>query len=203
MFGIIVSLLALVSVTRALRPLFLPCGHGQLTFSNECAIHVEKAVVSFGKNTVELNDIPPRGKSTEHFFVRDDCTCRVVVTLADGLVISNSYGYYCYGMDCGTVDVTVTKDKRVKIVDMYYKENIENTCESSKLMSERTHLKSCESCQNGHPRTRTKGTETMKPFVRIMLFASCLSFAAGCSNSMRDSDDSLAESGSSSWGVER
>ena len=135
-FGIIVSLLALVSVTRALRPLFLPCGHGQLTFSNECAIPVEKAMVSFGKNTVVLNGIPPRGRSTEHFFVRDDCTCRVVVTLADGLVVSNSYGYYCYGMDCGTVDVTVTKDKRVKIVDMYYKGSVENKRESSKLMSE-------------------------------------------------------------------
>ena len=135
-FGIIVSLLALVSVVRVLRPLFLPCGHGQLTFSNECAIPVEKAMVSFGKNTVVLNGIPPRGRSTEHFFVRDDCTCRVVVTLADGLVVSNSYGYYCYGMDCGTVDVTVTKDKRVKIVDMYYKGRVENKRESSKLMSE-------------------------------------------------------------------
>ena len=135
-FGIIVSLLALVSVVRVLRPLFLPCGHGQLTFSNECAIPVEKAMVSFGKNTVVLNGIPPRGRSTEHFFVRDDCTCRVVVTLADGLVVSNSYGYYCYGMDCGTVDVTVTKDKRVKIVDMYYKGRAENKRESSKLMSE-------------------------------------------------------------------
>ena len=39
-------------------------------------------------------------------------------------------------MDCGTVDVTVTKDKRVKIVDMYYKGRVENKRESSKLMSE-------------------------------------------------------------------
>ena len=41
----------------------------------------------------------------------------------------------------------------------------------------------------------------MKPFARIVL-ASCLSFVVGCSNSMRENDDDLAESGSSSWNVE-
>lgn len=127
LFGAIASLFALVFVIMALKSLFLPCGHGQLAFSNECEIAVEKVVVSFGKNTVELSGIPPHGKSTEHFFVRDDCTCRVVATLADGLVISNSYGYYCYGMDCGTVTVTLTNDKRVKIVDKYFREDIAET----------------------------------------------------------------------------
>ena len=127
LFGAIVSLFALVFAVSALKPLFLPCGRGQLTFSNECAIAVEKAAVSFGKNTVELNDIPSRGISTGHFFVEDDCTCRVVVMLANGLVVSNSYGYYCYGMDCGTVAVTLTNDKRVKIVDKYFGENIAET----------------------------------------------------------------------------
>ena len=122
-----VAVFALVFVIMALKSLFLPCGHGQLAFSNECEIAVEKVVVSFGKNTVELSGIPPHGKSTEHFFVRDDCTCRVVATLADGLVISNSYGYYCYGMDCGTVTVTLTNDKRVKIVDKYFREDIAET----------------------------------------------------------------------------
>ena len=122
--GVIGSLLVLVSAAGAIGALLLPCGHGQLVFSNECATPVEKAEVSFGKNTVEFNGIPPRGKSTEHFLVGDDCTCRVVVTFADGLVVSNSYGYYCCGMDCGTVDVTVTEDKHVKIIDKYDKEDM-------------------------------------------------------------------------------
>ena len=42
----------------------------------------------------------------------------------------------------------------------------------------------------------------MKPIARIILLASCLSFAEGCANSMRDSDDDLAKRGSSSWSVE-
>ena len=120
--SVIGSLLVLVSATGVLEVLLLPGGHGQLVFSNECAIPVEKATVSFGKNTVELNGIPPQGKTTEHFLVGDDCTCRAVVTFADGLVVSNSYGYYCYGMDCGTVGVTVTEDKHVMISDKYIEE---------------------------------------------------------------------------------
>ena len=28
---------------------------------------------------------------------------------------------YRYGMDCGVIRVTVTKDRRIKIVDKYYK----------------------------------------------------------------------------------
>lgn len=41
----------------------------------------------------------------------------------------------------------------------------------------------------------------MKPFARIVL-ASCLSFAVGCFNSMRESDDDLAKRGLSSWIIE-
>ena len=119
--GVIGSLFAMVSAAGALGALLLPCGHGQLVFSNECAVPVEKAVVSFGRNTVELNSVPTKENRSVHFFVGGDCTCRVVATLADGLVVSNSYGYYCYGMDCGVVNVTIAEDRRVKIVDKYYK----------------------------------------------------------------------------------
>ncbi len=131
--GVVGSLFVLVSAVGALGTLLLPCGRGKLVFSNECAIPVEKAVISFGKNTVELNCVPTKEKRSEHFFVGDDCTCRVVVTLADGLIVSNSYGYYCYGMDCGTVDITVTKDKRVEIVDEYYGEDVDCKRESRRL----------------------------------------------------------------------
>ena len=34
---------------------------------------------------------------------------------------AKNYGYYCYGMDCGVIRVTVTKDRRIKIADKYYK----------------------------------------------------------------------------------
>ena len=69
----------------------------------------------------ELGSVAPQEEKAESFFVGGDSTCRVVATLADGLVVSNSYGYYCYGMDCGVIRVTVTKDRRIKIVDKYYK----------------------------------------------------------------------------------
>ena len=118
--GVAASLLALFSVFTALASLIMPCGHGQLIFRNDCAVPVEKAIVSFGRNTFELDSVVPREEKAESFFVGDDCTCRVVATLADGLVVSNSYGYYCYGMDCGVIRVTVTEDMRVRIVDKLY-----------------------------------------------------------------------------------
>ena len=69
----------------------------------------------------ELGSVAPQEEKAESFFVGGDSTCRVVATLADGLVVSNSYGYYCYGMDCGVIHVIVTKDRRIKIADKYYK----------------------------------------------------------------------------------
>lgn len=117
--AIVGSLLVFVAMVVAFGPLLhLPGLGAQLVFSNECAVPVEKAVVAFGRKTIELNGIPPRGKKYRHFFFKGDCTCRVEATLADNLVVSNSYGYYCYGMDC-TVSVTVTEDKRIKIVDTF------------------------------------------------------------------------------------
>ena len=80
-----------------------------------------KAGVSFGRNKFELGSVAPQEEKAESFFVGGDSTCRVVATLADGLVVSNSYGYYCYGMDCGVIHVIVTKDRRIKIADKYYK----------------------------------------------------------------------------------
>ena len=41
----------------------------------------------------------------------------------------------------------------------------------------------------------------MKHFAKLIL-VSCLSLAAGCYNSMRESDDDVVESGSSSWSAE-
>jgi hypothetical protein len=99
----------------------MPCGHGQLIFRNDCEVPVVKASVSFGRNKFELDSVAPQEEKAESFFVGGDSTCRVVATLADGLVVSNSYGYYCYGMDCGVIRVTVTKDRRIKIVDKYCK----------------------------------------------------------------------------------
>ena len=32
-----------------------------------------------------------------------------------------NYGYYCYGMDCGVIRVTVTNARRIKIADKYNK----------------------------------------------------------------------------------
>jgi len=46
-----------------------------------------------------------------------------------------------------------------------------------------------------------RGSQLYKPFAMLIL-VSCLSFAAGCFNSMRESDDDVVESGSSSWSVE-
>ena len=80
-----------------------------------------KAGVSFGRNKFELGSVAPQEEKVESFFVGGDSTCQVVATLADGLVVSNSYGYYCYGMDCGVIHVIVTKDRRIKIADKYYK----------------------------------------------------------------------------------
>ena len=121
MSGVMVSLLALFSVFAALVLLVMPCGHGQLIFRNDCEVPVVKAGVSFGRNKFELGSVAPQEEKAESFFVGGDSTCRVVATLADGLVVSNSYGYYCYGMDCGVIRVTVTKDRRIKIVDKYCK----------------------------------------------------------------------------------
>jgi hypothetical protein len=119
--GVVVSLLALLSLFPALVSLVMPCGHGQLIFRNDCEVPVVKASVSFGRNKFELGSVAPQEEKAESFFVGGDSTCRVVATLADGLVVSNSYGYYCYGMDCGVIRVTVTKDRRIKIVDKYCK----------------------------------------------------------------------------------
>ena len=46
-----------------------------------------------------------------------------------------------------------------------------------------------------------RGSQLYKPFAMLIL-VSCLSLAAGCFNSMRESDDDVVESGSSSWSVE-
>nr|MCR5839597.1 hypothetical protein [Kiritimatiellia bacterium] len=78
-----------------------------------------------GRNVVEFGEIHSQEEKVRDFFVGGDCTCRVVVTLADGMVVSNSYGYFCYGMGCGRVDVVVTKDRRIEIVDRLNRETVE------------------------------------------------------------------------------
>ena len=55
--------------------------------------------------------------------VHGDCTCRALATLADGSVVSNAYGYYCKGMDIGRVEVVVTADRSVKIIDKHSRED--------------------------------------------------------------------------------
>ena len=67
--------------------------------------------------------IPALGMCTQEFRVRRDCTCRALSTLADGLVVSNAYGYYCKGMDIGRVEVVVTADPRIKIIDKHNRED--------------------------------------------------------------------------------
>ena len=46
-----------------------------------------------------------------------------------------------------------------------------------------------------------RGSQLYKPFAMLIL-VSCLSFAAGCFNSMPESGDDMVERGSSSWSVE-
>ena len=134
--GIVGFLFVIVASLKALGSLISPCGHGQLVFSNESAVSVAKALVSFGRNAIELKDIPSRGQKFDDFFVGGACNCHVVATLADGLVVSNSYGYYCHGHDWGRVDVIVTQDKRIKIVDKYYREDIERKRESGETIEQ-------------------------------------------------------------------
>ena len=39
------------------------------------------------------------------------------------LVVSNAYGYYCKGMNIGRVEVVVTADRSVKIIDKHSRED--------------------------------------------------------------------------------
>ena len=39
------------------------------------------------------------------------------------LAVSNAYGYYCTGMDIGRVEVVVTADRSIKIIDKYNHED--------------------------------------------------------------------------------
>ena len=106
-----------------LANVLIPECSSELVVRNESVIGVDNVRVSFGREVIVFAGIPALGMRTKEFRVRRDCTCRAVATLADGSVVSNAYGYYCRGMDIGRVEVVVTADRSVKIIDKYNRED--------------------------------------------------------------------------------
>lgn len=121
--GVVGVLLALLLVLSLLANVLIPDGSGELVVRNESVIGVDNVRVSFGREVIDFVGIPALGMCTQEFRVRRDCTCQVLATLADGLVVSNAYGYYCKGMDIGRVEVVVTADRSVKIIDKHSRED--------------------------------------------------------------------------------
>lgn len=115
--GIIGVAFALVLALSVFAQLLVPMSVGELEVRNEGAVTVDSVRVSFGREVLEFAKIPAQGMCAQEFCVRGDCTCRAVASLADGSVISNAYGYFCRGMDIGRVEVVVTADRRIKIID--------------------------------------------------------------------------------------
>ena len=117
--GVVGVLFALILALCLLANVLIPDGSGELVVRNESVIGVDNVRVSFGREVVDFVGIPALGMCTQEFQVHGDCTCRVLATLADGSVVSNVYGYYCNGMDIGRVEVVVTADRSIKIIDKY------------------------------------------------------------------------------------
>ena len=115
--GVLGVLLALLLALSLLANVLIPDGSGELVVRNESVIGVDSVRVSFGREVIDFVGIPALGMCTQEFQVRGDCTCRALATLADGSVVSNAYGYYCTGMDIGRVEVVVTADRSIKIID--------------------------------------------------------------------------------------
>ena len=121
--GIVGVLFALILALCLLANVLIPDGSGELVVRNESVIGVDNVRVSFGREVIDFVGIPALGMCTQEFRVRRDCTCQVLATLADGLVVSNAYGYYCKGMNIGRVEVVVTADRSVKIIDKHSRED--------------------------------------------------------------------------------
>lgn len=115
--GIIGVSFALVLALSVFAQLLVSMSVGELEVRNEGAVTVDSVRVSFGREVLNFAKIPALGMCTQEFRVRGDCTCRAVASLADGSVVSNAYGYFCRGMDIGRVEVVVTADRRIKIID--------------------------------------------------------------------------------------
>ena len=121
--GIVGVLFALILALCLLANVLIPDGSGELVVRNESVVGIDNVRVSFGRDVIDFVGIPALGMCTQEFQVHGDCTCQVLATLADGLAVSNAYGYYCKGMNIGRVEVVVTADRSVKIIDKHSRED--------------------------------------------------------------------------------
>ena len=121
--GVVGVLFALFLALCLLANVLIPDGSGELVVRNESVVGIDNVRVSFGRDVIDFAGIPALGMCTQEFRVRRDCTCRALATLADGSVVSNAYGYYCKGMDIGRVEVVVTAEPRIKIIDKHNRED--------------------------------------------------------------------------------